>query len=118
MQDEFAAHEGQLDHIKEAGQAILDKQDPRARQSSPIQQQVAEIQRLWDEVKSRLDGREDQVDEVLRESERFHDSLADNADWLIEFGNKISPLAPISGNPDVVRQQMEETKVRENIGLC
>ena len=112
LQDEFRAHEGQLDHIKEAGKSILEKQDPRTRQTSPIQQQITEIQNLWDLVKKRLDGREAQVDEVLPESEKFHNMLVDNSDWLIEFGNKISSLAPISRNPDVVRQQMEETKVR------
>ena len=100
-----------MDNIKEAGKSILEKQDSRTRTNSPIQHQLVEIQRLWDEVKKRLDGREGQIDDVSRESEKFHEILADNSDWLIEFGNKISTLTPISGNPDVVRQQMEETKV-------
>ncbi|XP_071483801.1 microtubule-actin cross-linking factor 1-like [Diadema antillarum] len=110
LQEEFAAHEPQLEHLLEAAQAIAEKQDPHARDTSPVQRQADELKNTWDTLKGRLDDREGQIDDVLRESERFHDTLQDSSDWLLDFRNKISNLAPISNSPDVVRQQMEETK--------
>eukprot|EP00057_Strongylocentrotus_purpuratus_P020675 XP_011675149.1 PREDICTED: microtubule-actin cross-linking factor 1 isoform X2 [Strongylocentrotus purpuratus] len=110
LQEEFAAHEPQMEQLLEAGQAIVDKQDPRSRTTSPIQQQVADLKNQWDALKGQLDDREGKIDDVLRKSEHFHDILQDSSDWLIDFRNKISNLAPISNSPEVVRQQMEETK--------
>lgn len=100
-----------MEQLLEAGQAIVDKQDPRSRTTSPIQQQVADLKNQWDTLKGQLDDREGKIDDVLRKSEHFHDILQDSSDWLIDFRNKISNLAPISNSPEVVRQQMEETKV-------
>ena len=100
-----------MEQFVEAGQALLDKQDSRGRKPSPIQQQLGEVQEMWDDLKKKLDDRENKIDNVLDESEKFHNALQDNSDWLIDFGNRISSLAPISSNPDGVRQQMDETKV-------
>ena len=118
LQDEFEAHEPQLEQLEAAAQAINDKQDSRGRAALPIQSQVEELRSQWDALKGQLDDREGKIDDVLRESEHFHDTLQDSSDWLIDFRNKISTLAPISNNPDVVKQQMEETKVSNKFDLA
>ena len=100
-----------MEQFLEAGKALLDKQDTQGRKQSPVQQQLGEVKDLWDDLKKKLDDRQGKIDDILDESEKFHNALQDNSDWLIDFGNRISSLAPISSNPDGVRQQMDETKV-------
>ncbi|XP_033113691.1 microtubule-actin cross-linking factor 1, isoforms 1/2/3/5-like isoform X2 [Anneissia japonica] len=110
LQEEFASHEPQMEYIKEAGKNLLEKQDPQSRLDSALQQQINDISKQWDDLKNRLDDREDKIDNVLLESEKFHDNLQDFSDWLTGFGNKVTALPAIGGNPEAVKQQMEKTK--------
>ncbi|XP_033123620.1 microtubule-actin cross-linking factor 1-like [Anneissia japonica] len=108
-QKHFPSHEYLLDNLKKSSQALISRFASRSRTSSPMQEKVNDITRLWTDLYHRLEDRHDNINGVLQNSEKFHGSLKDFSDWLNQFGNVVKSLAPIGGSNEVIKKQMEET---------
>ncbi|XP_035657737.1 microtubule-actin cross-linking factor 1-like [Branchiostoma floridae] len=108
---EFESHKPQLDQLNQSGQAVLDSMDADAAKASPIGQQMAAVNQKWEELTGQLKGREDKIAASMEEGQKFSDATKELSDWLPEVTDKLNGQLPVSSQPDVVKEQMEQAKV-------
>ncbi|KAI8481243.1 hypothetical protein Bbelb_410460 [Branchiostoma belcheri] len=108
---EFESHKPQLDQLNQSGQAILDSMDADAAKASPIGQQMAAVNQKGEELTGQLKGREGKIAGSMEEGQKFSDATKELSDWLPEVTDKLNGQLPVSSQPDVVKEQMEEAKM-------
>ncbi|XP_071965802.1 muscle-specific protein 300 kDa-like isoform X2 [Antedon mediterranea] len=108
-QKHFPSHEVLLENMKKSSQALINRFSSRSRTSSPINDKVNDVTRLWTVLYHKLEDRHDTINSVLQSSEKFHTSLQGFTDWLIQFGKVVKGLSPIGGSNEQIKKQIEET---------
>ena len=73
--------------------------------------QLEDIEGKWEKLNSKLEQRENRLEDALDLSRQYYDVLQDLTDWTAEFNDQIEHLPIVRTQPDLIEQQRQYTKV-------
>ena len=95
----------------QTGLAILDNFDPESGDSATINQQIEDVNKVWDRLHRKLGEREESLKGILDLSSGYYQALEQLSEWLPEVTEQIDSLRPLSTQPDSIAKQKQEIRV-------
>uniref|UniRef100_UPI00398EED05 microtubule-actin cross-linking factor 1 isoform X7 n=1 Tax=Pristiophorus japonicus TaxID=55135 RepID=UPI00398EED05 len=109
MLKEFETRRPQYEQLNQAAQGILCSTGDVSPSDSQVRDQHGAINDKWDKLTNQLSGRSSQIDQAIAKSTQYQELLQQLTDKIRILGNKLNSQSVISTQPDVVKQQLEET---------
>lgn len=116
MLKEFEARKQQHEQLNKAAQGILAGPGDVSPSTSQVQKELQSINQKWVELTDRLNSRSSQIDQAIIKSTQYQELLQDLSEKVKAVGQRLSGQSAISAQPEVVKQQLEETsEIRSDV---
>ncbi|XP_067867361.1 LOW QUALITY PROTEIN: microtubule-actin cross-linking factor 1-like [Heterodontus francisci] len=108
MLKEFETRKPQYEQLNKAAQGILCAPGD-VSPDSQVRDKHRAINNKWDKLTNQLSGRSSKIDQAIAKSTQYQELLQQLTDKVRILGDKLNSQSVISTQPDVVKQQLEET---------
>ncbi|XP_067862612.1 microtubule-actin cross-linking factor 1 isoform X15 [Heptranchias perlo] len=109
MLKEFETRRPQYEQLNQAARGILCASGDVSPSDSQVRDQHGAINDKWDKLTNQLNGRSSHIDQAIAKSTQYQELLQQLTDKVRSLGNKLNSQSVISTQPDVVKQQLEDT---------
>ena len=99
-----------VDNTNRCGTDLTDQLEHYGADPWPINAQIADDVRRFEDVKKRLHERKDEVVESVKAVDQFLGDLKNSEDWLNDLTKKQEQLSRISTEPEVIKEQLAEVE--------
>ncbi|XP_072404549.1 microtubule-actin cross-linking factor 1 isoform X16 [Chiloscyllium punctatum] len=109
MLKEFETRKPQYEQLNKAAEGILCASGDVSPPDSQLSNQHRTINDKWNKLTNQLSSRSSQIDQAIAKSTQYQELLQQLTDKIKILCDKLSNQSVISTQPDVVKQQLEET---------
>ncbi|XP_043573713.1 microtubule-actin cross-linking factor 1 isoform X17 [Chiloscyllium plagiosum] len=109
MLKEFETRKPQYEQLNKAAEGILCASGDVSPPDSQLSNQHRTINDKWNKLTNQLSSRSNQIDQAIAKSTQYQELLQQLTDKIKILCDKLSNQSVISTQPDVVKQQLEET---------
>lgn len=108
--NDIQAHQNSVDTLNDAGLQII-QQGKGTDEASTTQDKLQLLNRSWRELQQKAKDRQHELEEALREAQRFHAEIQDLLSWLGDVDGIIAASKPVGGLPETASEQLERFMV-------
>lgn len=106
LQKELALQDPVLEKLVQNGQQVVDALED-APEREAMEQKISELKTRWQAVKARVDDRQNQLDKVEREAEKFRQEADSLSGLLSDAEKQVEEFEPLSVDIDNIAKQKE-----------
>lgn len=108
--NDIQAHQTSVDTLNDAGRQLIETGKNTA-EASATQEKLALLNRHWRDLLQKTADRQQELEDALREAQRFHAEIQDLLSWLGEVDGIIAASKPVGGLPETATEQLERFMV-------
>lgn len=108
------AAEPDVNDLKEAGDKLTSAMDPKSADVPRVNQEVDAVTRRYNDLLENLNNEKDQLEKETEKALKFQDALHNLEEWLPRVEEAVAAQEPISSDPEVVKQQLQQAEVSDN----
>ena len=106
LQKELALQDPVLEKLVQNGQQLVDALED-APEREAMEQKISELKTRWQAVKAKVDDRQNQLDKVEREAEKFRQEADSLSGLLSDAEKQVEEFEPLSVDIDNIAKQKE-----------
>ncbi len=106
MVNDIQAHQSSVDTLNDAGRQIIEA-EKGSREASNTQGKLNELNTRWNDLLSKAEARQVELEDALREAQAFNQEIQDMLAWLSDVDAALSQSKPVGGLPETARDQLE-----------
>lgn len=110
MVNDIQAHQTSVDTLNDAGRQLIESGQGSA-EAGATQERLSQLNRRWRELLERAAARQRELEEALKEAQRFSAELQDLLSWLGDVDAAIAASKPVGGLPETASEQLERFMV-------
>lgn len=114
--NDIQAHQNSVDTLNDAGLQII-QQGKGTDEASTTQDKLQLLNRKWRELQQKAKDRQLELEEALREAQRFHAEIQDLLSWLGDVDGIIAASKPVGGLPETASEQLERFMVSSQMSF-
>lgn len=107
------AAEPDVNDLKEAGDKLTSAMDPKSADVPRVNQEVDAVSRRYNDLLENLNNEKDQLEKETEKALKFQDALHNLEEWLPRIEEAAAAQEPISSDPEVVKQQLQQAEVSD-----
>ncbi|XP_021923220.1 dystonin isoform X2 [Zootermopsis nevadensis] len=104
--NDIQAHQTSVDTLNDAGRQIIESGKGTA-EASATQEKLSQLNRHWRDLLAKAADRQHELEDALREAQRFHAEIQDLLSWLGDVDGVIAASKPVGGLPETASEQLE-----------
>ena len=108
--NDIQAHQTSVDTLNDAGRQIIESGKGTA-EASATQEKLSQLNRQWRDLLAKAADRQHELEDALREAQRFHAEIQDLLSWLGDVDGVIAASKPVGGLPETASEQLERFMV-------
>ena len=106
MVNDIQAHQSSVDTLNDAGRQIIEA-EKGSREASNIQSKLNELNTKWNNLLGKAEGRQQELEDALREAQAFNQEIQDMLLWLNDVDSALSQSKPVGGLPETAKDQLD-----------
>lgn len=107
------AAEPDVNNLKESGDKLTSAMDPKSADVPRVNQEVDAVSRRYNDLLENLNNEKDQLEKETEKALKFQDALHNLEEWLPRIEEAAASQEPISSDPEVVKQQLQQAEVSD-----
>lgn len=107
------AAEPDVNDLKESGDKLTSAMDPKSADVPRVNQEVDAVSRRCNDLLENLNNEKDQLEKETEKALKFQDALHNLEEWLPRIEEAAASQEPISSDPEVVKQQLQQAEVSD-----
>ena len=104
-------NEPEVNEVNNAGQKLLSEVGEKSPAATHVKQEMQAVNQRYQDLLDALTNRKANLENDLVQANKFHDALHDLEERLPEVQEAVSAQEPISSDPEVVKQQLQQAEV-------
>jgi ABC-type transporter Mla subunit MlaD len=112
--NDIQAHQTSVDTLNDAGRQIIESGKGTA-EASATQEKLSQLNRHWRDLLAKAADRQHELEDALREAQRFHAEIQDLLSWLGDVDGVIAASKPVGGLPETASEQLERFMVLHSV---
>lgn len=104
--NDIQAHQTSVDTLNDAGRQIIES-GKGTDEASVTQQKLSTLNKHWRNLLQKAADRQHELEEALRDAQRFHAEIQDLLSWLGDIDGVIASSKPVGGLPETATEQLE-----------
>nr|XP_024217733.1 dystonin isoform X10 [Halyomorpha halys] len=104
--NDIQAHQSSVDTLNDAGRQLVET-GQGSLEASTTQEKLKSLNRRWDDLLGKVASRRSELEEALRDAQRFNGEVQDMFGWLAEVDAAIAASKPAGGLPETASEQLE-----------
>jgi ABC-type transporter Mla subunit MlaD len=112
--NDIQAHQTSVDTLNDAGRQIIESGKGTA-EASATQEKLSQLNRQWRDLLAKAADRQHELEDALREAQRFHAEIQDLLSWLGDVDGVIAASKPVGGLPETASEQLERFMVLHSV---
>ena len=113
----LGAAEPDVNDLKEAGDKLASAMDPKSAEVPRVKHEVDAVSRRYNDLLESLNNENDQLERETEKALKFQDALHNLDEWLPRVEEAVAAQEPISSDPEVVKQQLQQAEVSDIFDL-
>lgn len=109
----LGAAEPDVNDLKEAADKLTSAMDPKSPEVPRVNQEVDAMTRRYNQLLENLNNEKDQLEKETEKALKFQDALHNLEEWLPSVEEAVAAQEPISSDPEVVKQQLQQAEVSD-----
>ena len=109
----LSAAEPDINDLKEAGDKLTSAMDPKSAEVPRVNQEVEAVARRYNQLLENLSNEKDQLEKETEKALKFQDAVHNLEEWLPRVEEAVAAQEPISSDPEVVKQQLQQAEVSD-----
>lgn len=105
--------EPDVNDLKEAGDKLTSAMDPKSAEVPRVNQEVDSVTKRYNHLLENLNNEKDQLEKETEKALKFQDALHNLEEWLPRVEEAVAAQEPISSDPEVVKQQLQQAEVSD-----
>ena len=106
MVNDIQAHQSSVDTLNDAGRQIIES-EKGSREAGDTQQKLNELNTKWNNLLGKVEGRQVELEDALREAQAFNQEIQDMLLWLNDVDSALSQSKPVGGLPETAKDQLD-----------
>ncbi|KAK8744691.1 hypothetical protein OTU49_000570 [Cherax quadricarinatus] len=103
--NDIQAHQSSVDTLNDAGRQLIEA-DKGSEDASNTQKKLAELSKKWSELQDKANGKQNDLENALREAQIFTAEIQDLLLWLGDIDAALSSSKPVGGLPETAKEQL------------
>lgn len=104
--NDIQAHQTSVDTLNDAGRQIIES-GKGTDEASVTQDKLSTLNKHWRNLLQKAADRQHELEDALREAQRFHAEIQDLLSWLGDIDGVIASSKPVGGLPETATEQLE-----------
>lgn len=104
--NDIQAHQTSVDTLNDAGRQIIES-GKGTDEASATQEKLSTLNRQWRDLLQKTADRQRELEDALRDAQRFHAEIQDLLSWLGDIDGVIASSKPVGGLPETASEQLE-----------
>lgn len=104
--NDIQAHQSSVDTLNDAGRQLIES-GKGTLEASSTQEKLSTLNRRWRELLQKAADRQTELEDALREAQRYHAEIQDLLSWLGEVDGVIAASKPVGGLPETASEQLQ-----------
>ncbi|XP_065222560.1 dystonin isoform X15 [Planococcus citri] len=104
--NDIQAHQSSVDTLNDAGRQLIES-GKGTDEASTTQDKLSTLNRRWRDLLQKAADRQLELEEALRDAQRFAAEIQDLLSWLGEVDGVIAASKPVGGLPETATEQLE-----------
>ncbi|KAK7865644.1 hypothetical protein R5R35_006900 [Gryllus longicercus] len=104
--NDIQAHQTSVDTLNDAGRQIIES-GKGSDEASATQDKLSQLNRRWRDLLQKAADRQLELEDALREAQRFNAEIQDLLSWLGDVDSVIAASKPVGGLPETATEQLE-----------
>ncbi|XP_052120461.1 dystonin isoform X27 [Frankliniella occidentalis] len=104
--NDIQAHQSSVDTLNDAGRQLIES-GKGTLEASSTQEKLSTLNRRWRELLQKAADRQTELEDALREAQRYHAEIQDLLSWLGEVDGIIAASKPVGGLPETASEQLQ-----------
>ena len=105
------AHEPDVNDLMDAGDKLASAIDPKSPEVPRVMQEVGGVSKRYHDLLESLRNEKEQLEKETEKAMKFQDALRKLEEWLPSVEGAVAAQEPISSDPEVVKQQLQQAQV-------
>ena len=105
------AHEPGVNDFREAGDQLTTALDPKSSEVPRVKHEVEAVCKRYNDLLESLNNEKEQLEKETEKALKFQDALRNLEEWLPKVEEAVVAQEPISSDPEVVKQQLQQAEV-------
>lgn len=106
MVNDIQAHQSSVDALNDAGRQLIES-GRGSQEASATQEQLTTLNRQWRDLLQTAADRQRELEDALREAQRFNAEIQDLLSWLSDVDGAIAASKPVGGLPETATEQLQ-----------
>ncbi|XP_071543036.1 uncharacterized protein shot isoform X14 [Panulirus ornatus] len=103
--NDIQAHQSSVDTLNDAGRQLIEA-DKGSEDASNTQKKLLELSKKWSELQDKANGKQNDLENALREAQIFSAEIQDLLLWLGDIDAALSTSKPVGGLPETAKEQL------------
>ncbi|XP_024083990.1 dystonin isoform X23 [Cimex lectularius] len=108
LMNDMTAHQSSVDTLNDAGRQIVE--ESRGADDT-TQERLKDLNKKWKALLDKAADRQTELEEALRQGQRFSAEIQDLLGWLSEVDSVIASSKPVGGLPETASEQLDRFMV-------
>nr|CAD7258245.1 unnamed protein product [Timema shepardi] len=104
--NDIQAHQTSVDTLNDAGRQLIES-GKGTTEASTTQEKLSKLNRHWRDLIQKTADRQLELEDALKEAQRFHAEIQDLLSWLGDVDGVIAASKPVGGLPETASEQLE-----------
>ncbi|KAL1115034.1 hypothetical protein AAG570_007065 [Ranatra chinensis] len=106
LANDIQAHQSSVDTLNDAGRQLIESSRGTLEASS-TQEKLGSLNKRWRGLMDKAAARQTELEEALRDAQRFAAEIQDLLSWLGEVDGVIAASKPVGGLPETASEQLD-----------
>uniref|UniRef100_A0A8D8X998 Dystonin n=1 Tax=Cacopsylla melanoneura TaxID=428564 RepID=A0A8D8X998_9HEMI len=106
LMNDIQAHQNSVDTLNYAGRQLIES-GKGSDEASSTQDKLNKLNKYWRDLLQKAADRQTELEEALKEAQRFSAEIQDLLSWLSEVDGVIAASKPVGGLPETASEQLE-----------
>ncbi len=106
LMNDIHAHQASVDSLNAVGKQLIEAEAGGSESARNTRRRLDDLNKRWATLLDKANGRNQQLEECLRESQCLAQEIQDMLGWLNEIDGLISTSKPVGGLPETAREQL------------
>lgn len=106
LMNDIQAHQNSVDTLNYAGRQLIES-SKGSDEASSTQEKLDKLNNSWRDLLQKAADRQTELEEALKDAQRFSAEIQDLLSWLSEVDGVIAASKPVGGLPETASEQLE-----------
>lgn len=105
------AREPDVNDLMDAGDKLASALDPKSAEVPRVKKEVEDVSNRYHDLLESLSNEKEKLEKETEKALKFQDALRNLEEWLPRVEEALAAQDPISSDPEVVKQQLQQAEV-------